>query len=106
MSGILEGKVIVVTGGGRGVGRGISLLAAKEGAKVIVNDIGVGPGGEPEPGGGPAAEVVAEIKAAGGEAAACTDSVSTWPTAQKIVQAALDNFGRIDGVVNNAGILK
>ena len=106
MSGLLEGKVIVVTGGGRGVGRGIALVAGAEGAKVIVNDIGVGPGGEAEGGQSPAQDVVNEIKAAGGEAAACTDSVSSWASAQKIVQSALDNFGRIDGVVNNAGILK
>jgi NAD(P)-dependent dehydrogenase (short-subunit alcohol dehydrogenase family) len=106
MSGLLEGKVIIVTGGGRGVGRGIALEAAREGAKVIVNDIGVGPGGEVEGGEGPAGDVVAEIKAAGGEAAACNDSVSSWVSAQKIIQSALDNFGRIDGIVNNAGILK
>ena len=106
MSGLLEGKVIVVTGGGRGVGRGIALVAGAEGAKVIVNDIGVGPGGEAEGGQSPAQDVVNEIKAAGGEAAACADSVSSWASAQKIIQSALDNFGRIDGVVNNAGILK
>jgi NAD(P)-dependent dehydrogenase (short-subunit alcohol dehydrogenase family) len=106
MSKLLEGKVIVVTGGGRGVGRGISLEAARCGASVIVNDIGVGPGGELESGPGPAQEVVDEIKALGGKAAACTDSVATWASAQKIVQSALDNFGRIDGVVNNAGILR
>src|SRR4051794_23200610 len=106
MSGLLEGKVIVVTGGGRGVGRGIALSVASEGAQVIVNDIGVGPGGEVEGGTGPAQAVVDEIRAAGGEAAACDESVSTWATAQKIIQSALDHFGRIDGVVNNAGILK
>jgi NAD(P)-dependent dehydrogenase (short-subunit alcohol dehydrogenase family) len=106
MTGLLEGKVIVVTGGGRGVGRGIALEAAKAGGKVIVNDLGVGPGGEADGGAGPAHDVVNEIKAAGGQAAASTDSVSTWDGAQKIVQAALDHFGRIDGVVNNAGILR
>ncbi|GLR67034.1 3-hydroxyacyl-CoA dehydrogenase [Acidocella aquatica] len=106
MSGLLEGRVIIVTGGGRGVGRGIALNAASQGARVIVNDIGIGPGGEVEGGTGPACDVVDEIKAAGGEAAACYDSVSTWASAQKIIQSALDNFGRIDGVVNNAGILK
>jgi len=103
--GVLEGKVIVVTGGGRGVGRGIALEAASQGAQVIVNDLGGAPagGGADER---PAEDVVAEISAAGGEAAASTDSVSTWESAQKIIQCALDNFGRIDGVVNNAGILK
>ncbi len=106
MDKLLDGKVVIVTGGGRGVGRGIALEAARQGAKVIVNDIGVGPGGEAEAAVGPAQEVVAEIKAAGGEAAASEDSVATWPSAQKIVQAALDHFGRIDGVVNNAGILR
>lgn len=106
MSGILEGKVIIVTGGGRGVGRGIALGAAAQGAKVIVNDIGAGPGGDVESGTAPAYDVAEEIKMAGGEAAPCTDSVSSWVSAQKIIQAALDNFGRIDGIVNNAGILK
>ena len=106
MNGALDGKVIVVTGGGRGVGRGIALEAARHGAKVVVNDIGVGPGGEAEGDVGPAHEVVAEIRALGGEAAASEDSVSSWASAQRIVQAALDHFGRIDGVVNNAGILR
>ncbi|MES2987348.1 MAG: SDR family NAD(P)-dependent oxidoreductase [Pseudomonadota bacterium] len=105
MDPVLRDKVIIVTGGGRGVGRGIALEAARQGAKVIVNDLGVDSHGESE-GKGPAADVVAEIKAMGGEAAASEDSVATWESAQKIVQAAMDNFGRVDGVVNNAGVLR
>jgi len=102
---LLEGKVVVVTGAGAGVGRGIAMEAARQGAKVIVNDIGVnmdGSGGSA----GPAQKVVEEIKALGGEASANTDSVADWPAAQKIVQQALDLYGRIDGVVNNAGNLR
>src|SRR6218665_483389 len=102
---MLDGKVVIVTGGGRGVGRGIALEAAAAGAKVVVNDLGGAPGGGGEDE-RPAEEVAAEIAAAGGEAVANTDSVASWESAQKIVQCALDTFGRIDGVVNNAGILK
>ncbi len=94
---IMQDKVVVVTGGGRGVGRGVALLMAHEGAKVVVNDIGASLGGDGTDS-GPAQEVVAEIEAAGGQAVASTDSVTEHANAEKIIQAALDNFGRIDVV--------
>ena len=101
----VEGKVVVVTGAGGGIGRDLALALAAAGARVVVNDVGVSASGE---GGSvaPAEAVVAEIRAAGGEAAANADSVAEAPSAQRIVQCALDAFGRIDGVVNNAGILR
>jgi NAD(P)-dependent dehydrogenase (short-subunit alcohol dehydrogenase family) len=102
---MVEGKVVVVTGSGRGIGRAIAMLMARHGARVVVNDIGVslsGEGGDPAP----AQEVANEIKKAGGEAAASYDSIAEFRSAAKIVQCALDNFGRIDCVVNNAGILR
>ena len=104
-AGLVAGKVVVVTGAGGGIGRDIALAMAKEGAKVIVNDIGASLAGEGQDT-GPAQQVVDEIHAAGGEAAANTDSVSEAASANRIVQCALDHFGRIDAVVNNAGILR
>ncbi len=105
MSGILEGKVAIVTGAGQGVGRAVAEGLAAEGAKVVVNDIGVTLTGESE---NPSAadEVAGAIRAAGGEAVGNTDSVVEPENAAKIVQNALDSFGRIDLVVNNAGILR
>ncbi len=104
-SDFLEGKVVVVTGAGNGIGRDFALQSAAAGARVVVNDIGTSLSGEGLDS-GPAESVVQEIKDAGGEAAASTDSVATWDSAHKIVQCALDNFGRIDGVINNAGVLR
>lgn len=102
---MLEGKVVVVTGAGGGIGRDFALAMAANGARVVVNDIGASVSGEGL-NAGPAQKVVQEIVAAGGEAVASTDSVADWDAAQRIVQCALDSFGRIDGVVNNAGILR
>ena len=104
-SSMVQDKVVVVTGAGRGIGREMALLMASNGAKVVVNDLGGsvdGEGGES----GPADDVVGEIKAAGGEAVANTDSVAVRKGAEQIIQTALDNYGRVDVVVNNAGILR
>lgn len=103
--GMLEDKVVIVTGGGGGIGREIALLAAAQGAHVIVNDLGSAVNGE---GVSKAASdaVVDEISKAGGTALANAESVSSWESAQRIVQHALDAFGRLDCVVNNAGILR
>ncbi len=105
MPNIVSGKVAIVTGAGRGIGRGIALLLAREGARVVVCDIGAsldGAGTDV----GPAHAVVGEIKKAGGAAVASTLSISEPGSADKIVQAALDAFGRVDILVNNAGILR
>ena len=102
---LLAGKVIVVTGAGGGIGRDMALAMAKAGARVVVNDIGASVSGEGNDA-GPAQKVVDEIKALGGEAVANTDSVSDSRSGARIVTTALDSFGRIDGVVNNAGILR
>jgi len=103
--GMLEGKVVLVTGAGGGIGRDIALQCAAQGARVVVNDIGASISGEGHDD-GPAQQVVNEIRAAGGEATANTDSVAEAAAANRIVQTALDVFGRIDAVVNNAGILR
>lgn len=105
MAGMLEGKVIVVTGAGNGIGRDFALALAAEGARVVVNDLGTSASGEGADD-GPAAKVVQEIRAAGGEALANTDSVAEWQSANRIIKTAIDGFGRIDGVINNAGILR
>ncbi len=103
--GCLHEKVVVVTGAGRGIGREIALLAAREGAKVVVNDLG----GSADGGGadaGPASEVVDEIRAAGGTAVANTASVAEPGPAEGIIHTAMESFGRLDCVINNAGILR
>jgi NAD(P)-dependent dehydrogenase (short-subunit alcohol dehydrogenase family) len=102
---ILKDKVVVITGAGGGIGRDFALAAAKAGAKVVVNDIGTSVKGEGS-NIGPAQSVVDEIRAFGGQATPNTDSVSDWESANRIIKNALDVFGRIDGVVNNAGILR
>ena len=105
MGKMLEGKVVLVTGAGRGIGRDFALAMAANGAQVLVNDVGASVGGEGQDA-GPAQEVVNEITAAGGSAIANTDSVADWDAANRIIQTALDTFGRLDCVINNAGILR
>ncbi|MBR2119422.1 MAG: SDR family NAD(P)-dependent oxidoreductase [Pseudomonadota bacterium] len=101
----LDGKVIVVTGAGRGIGREIALLTAAEGAKVVVNDPGVASDGSGT-NAAPAEEVVEEIKKRGGTAVANFESVAEALPASKIIKQAVDTYGKLDGVVNNAGILR
>ena len=105
MSGKLEGRTAIVTGGGRGIGRAVSLMLADEGANVVVNDYGVNVDGT-KPDSGPAAEVVAEIKSKGGNAAPNFDTVATVDGGEALIKTALDNFGRVDILVNVAGILR
>ncbi|MFG0754716.1 SDR family oxidoreductase [Pseudomonas sp. TYF_14] len=105
MAVMVEGKVVLVTGAGGGIGRDIALLMAEHGAKVVVNDVGASVSGEGADV-GPAQRVVDEIIAAGGEAMANTDSVSDQAGAARMVEQTVQRFGRIDCVVNNAGILR
>ncbi len=100
-----EGRVCIVTGAGRGLGREYALSLAQHGASVVVNDLGGNRDGTGADA-GPAQEVVDEIVAAGGEAAANTDDVSSWDGAARLVQQAIGTFGRLDVLVNNAGILR
>ncbi len=105
MSGLCEGRVAIITGAGRGIGREHALMLAREGAKVVVNDLGGtvdGSGGDLSP----AQEVVEEIKGMGGEAVANGDDVSDWEGAQRLINTAVENFGGLDAIVNNAGILR
>jgi NAD(P)-dependent dehydrogenase (short-subunit alcohol dehydrogenase family) len=105
MSGICDGRVCVITGAGRGIGREHALMLASEGAKVVINDLG----GEMDGSGsstGPAGEVVDEIRAMGGEAVANGDDISDWEGAQQLINTAVETFGGLDVVVNNAGILR
>uniref|UniRef100_E6VGS5 Short-chain dehydrogenase/reductase SDR n=1 Tax=Rhodopseudomonas palustris (strain DX-1) TaxID=652103 RepID=E6VGS5_RHOPX len=105
MAKALDGKVIIVTGAGRGIGREIALLAAREGAKVVINDPGVASDGSGTDA-APAEQVVEEIKKEGGTAVANFESVAEAIPASKIVKQAVDTYGKLDGVVNNAGILR
>ncbi|EHL96374.1 oxidoreductase, short chain dehydrogenase/reductase family protein [Acetobacteraceae bacterium AT-5844] len=102
---LLRNKVVVITGGGSGIGRALALFIGTHGGRVVVNDLGTSPSGEGADTGA-AEAVVREIRAAGGEAVASCDDVSTWPSAQRIIQAGLDSFGRVDAVVNSAGVMR
>src|SRR5260370_26784511 len=105
MAGMLGGKIAAVTGAGGGIGREIALAMARAGAKVLINDVGASLSGEGQSA-TPAEETKRLIERGGGIAAISTDSVAEWNSARKIVQAALDHFGSLDIVVNNAGVLR
>src|SRR5580700_10601187 len=105
MGRLCEGRVAIVTGAGRGIGREHALMLAAHGAKLVVNDLGGGIDGTGQDL-SPAAQVVAEIRAAGGEAVVNGDDVSSWTGAQRMIEQAVESFGRLDVLVNNAGILR
>ncbi len=101
--GLLDGRVVIVTGAGGGIGRAHALAFAAEGARVVVNDIGVGLDGSPAGGGSAAQDVVDEITAAGGEAVTSGANVADWAQAEGLIATAVDTFGGLDVLVNNAG---
>jgi NAD(P)-dependent dehydrogenase (short-subunit alcohol dehydrogenase family) len=105
MPGIVKGRTAIVTGAGRGIGRGIAMLLGREGARVVVCDVGASLQGEGNDA-GPAQQTVEAIRKAGGEAVASTLSITEPKNAEAIVKQALDSFGRVDMLVNNAGILR
>ncbi|WP_431920202.1 SDR family oxidoreductase [Amycolatopsis tucumanensis] len=102
---LCQDRVVIVTGAGRGIGRAHALAFAAEGARVVVNDVGVALDGSAT-GDGPAAQVVAEIEALGGKAIANTDDVADWAGARALIRTALERFGRLDVLVNNAGFVR
>jgi len=104
--GVLDGKVVLITGGGNGIGKETALLLGREGAKVVVNDLGGGLGGGDEGSAGPAEQVARQIKAAGGEAVSNSDSVSDYKAVTRMVEQAKDTFGGLHAIVNPAGILR
>jgi NAD(P)-dependent dehydrogenase (short-subunit alcohol dehydrogenase family) len=104
--GMLDGKVAIVTGAGRGLGRAHALSLAAEGAAVVVNDLGGELDGAGNASATPAEEVVGEIRASGGQASANYDDVASWSGAEQLIRQAVDSHGRLDVLVNNAGILR
>ena len=104
--GVLDGKVVLVTGGGNGIGRECALIAAAEGAKVVVNDLGGGLAGGDEGSAGPAETVAQEIRAAGGQAVSNSNSVTSLKACEGLLEQAMDSFGGLHAVINPAGILR